>query len=383
MRTSLLHVKNFLLTVSAFSVLLTAVTTVSAQYQIESWTTDNGLPQNTVHSIAQTPDGYLWLATLDGLVRYDGVRFSVFNKSNTQGIESNRFTHLAVDGKGDLWARTESGGITRRHQGEFQTYGSDDLSGKIVKHFLLNAEGNLVAFTDAEIFEWNGERFAPYAPVAGEKYESAVLWSKNGAFWYSTGRTLYRFKDNQTSEYRLPGDEDGALYIIKLFEDSRGRIWIGTVKAGLFVLENEKFTAYDERDGISGTYVSPRIEDRNGNVWAVTNDGAVVISEDGEISRLTTAQGLSDNNLASLYTLNSIYEDREGNVWIGTLYGGLNRVSRQSARFYTTKEGLQADVVNPIYQARDESVWIGGNNLTRYAAGNFSAVAAWKNCLSR
>ncbi|HLM61232.1 MAG TPA: two-component regulator propeller domain-containing protein [Pyrinomonadaceae bacterium] len=54
---------------------------------------------------------------------------------------------------------------------------------------------------------------------------------------------MYRFKDNQTSEYSLPGDEDGALYIIKLFEDSRGRIWIGTVKAGLFVLENEKFTA--------------------------------------------------------------------------------------------------------------------------------------------
>lgn len=108
--------KNFL-----FSILLCLVFSAAAraQCQIESWTTDDGLPQNTIHSIVQTPDGYLWLATLDGLVRYDGVRFQIFNKNNTRGVESNRFRQIAVDRDGALWVGTEEGGVTRYHNGEF------------------------------------------------------------------------------------------------------------------------------------------------------------------------------------------------------------------------------------------------------------------------
>jgi len=75
----------------------------AAQYRFDHWTADNGLPQNSVRDIVQTRNGYLWLATLDGLVRFDGVRFTVFNKSNSPGIISNRFLQLYEDGQGDLW----------------------------------------------------------------------------------------------------------------------------------------------------------------------------------------------------------------------------------------------------------------------------------------
>jgi len=100
-------------------ILFGTIAAVRAEYQIESWTTDNGLPQNTVSSIVQTADGYLWLATLDGIVRYDGVRFTVFNKSNSPGILSNRFTQAVKDGAGDLWFGTEENGVTRFHSGVF------------------------------------------------------------------------------------------------------------------------------------------------------------------------------------------------------------------------------------------------------------------------
>ena len=79
--------------------------TVLAQYRFDSWTTDNGLPQNSVSAIVQTRDGYLWLTTFDGLVRFDGVRFTVFDKSNTRGLSSNRFTALHEDKDGTLWVR--------------------------------------------------------------------------------------------------------------------------------------------------------------------------------------------------------------------------------------------------------------------------------------
>ncbi len=109
---------------SIWQILLGFVLAITAhsQYQIKSWTTDDGLPQNTVNSIAQTPDGYLWLSTLDGLVRLDGVKFTVFNKSNTPGIAGNRFTQVIVDRDGDLWAATENSGVTRYNGDTFQTY---------------------------------------------------------------------------------------------------------------------------------------------------------------------------------------------------------------------------------------------------------------------
>src|SRR4249919_3645699 len=82
-----------------------------AQYRFDHWTTDNGLPQNSVHGYLQTTDGYLWLTTFDGLVRFDGVRFTLFNKSNSPGLASNRFNVVYEDRFGDLWATLDTGGV--------------------------------------------------------------------------------------------------------------------------------------------------------------------------------------------------------------------------------------------------------------------------------
>src|SRR6476661_1066814 len=92
------------------------------QYNFSSWTTDDGLPQNSVYAILQTRDGYLWFTTLDGLVRFDGVSFRSFSKSNTSQLKSNRFNSLLEDGQGDLWIGTDDGGLARYHLSQFLTY---------------------------------------------------------------------------------------------------------------------------------------------------------------------------------------------------------------------------------------------------------------------
>lgn len=94
-----------------------------AQYRIDQWTADDGLPQNSVYGIVQTRDGYLWLATVDGLARFDGVRFTVFNRSNSPDIVNNRFVSLFEAGNGDLWAGTEESGVARLQKGRFTSYG--------------------------------------------------------------------------------------------------------------------------------------------------------------------------------------------------------------------------------------------------------------------
>src|SRR5436190_3383800 len=100
--------------------------TALAQYRFDVLNTDNGLPQNSVYSILQTRDGYLWFSTLDGLVRYNGAQFTVFNKANTKGIKSNRFSCLFEDRDGALWAGTEDGGLTRYQHHTFVTYTKAD-----------------------------------------------------------------------------------------------------------------------------------------------------------------------------------------------------------------------------------------------------------------
>jgi signal transduction histidine kinase/ligand-binding sensor domain-containing protein len=344
-----------------------AASAARGQYQIESWSTDNGLPQNTVHSILQTRDGYLWFTTLDGLVRYDGVRFTVFNKNNANGINSNRFTQLIVDAHDDLWIGTEGSGVTRYHNGVFQTFAiAGDAQRKPIWNLVLNNQGELIVSTELGILRWGGEKFVPHQTIAGENIDSILRWGQDGSFWYANGQTLHRVKNGKTSEYHLDGPE-GITTLSGLYEDREGRMWAGSTNAGLVLIENEHLTTYTVKDGLPSNHIAPRIEDAKGNLWCVTAAGAVIF-RDGKFSGVTTEQGLSDN------ALSAIHQDREGNLWIGTYYRGLNRLSGQSVAFYTKENGLAADIVHPIFEDRDGNVWLGGKSLTRWHDGHFEAV---------
>jgi ligand-binding sensor domain-containing protein len=104
----------------------TDVFDTQSSQRFDVWNTENGLPQNSVNAIVQTRDGYLWLATMDGLARFDGVRFTVFSMANTAGIKSNRLIALCVDDAGVLWIGTEDGGVIRYKDRAFTTYTTAD-----------------------------------------------------------------------------------------------------------------------------------------------------------------------------------------------------------------------------------------------------------------
>ncbi len=112
---------GFKKTAAVFCLCLTLFAAANAQYQIKSWTND-GMAQNTLRSILQTPDGYLLMTTLDGLARFDGVRFTIYNKSNTKGFGTNRLNHLIQSPDGDLWIGAETDFVIRFHAGAFTTF---------------------------------------------------------------------------------------------------------------------------------------------------------------------------------------------------------------------------------------------------------------------
>jgi ligand-binding sensor domain-containing protein len=141
-----------------------------AQYRFDSWTTDNGLPHNWIRAIHQSRDGYLWLPTLDGLVRFDGVRFKVFNRANTPGLTSNRFSYHALweDRQGSLWLGTEEGGVIRYRDGVFTALTTKDgLPSNWVVRIDEDAEGTIWIITNPGLAQWKNGQLIRIAPEPG------------------------------------------------------------------------------------------------------------------------------------------------------------------------------------------------------------------------
>jgi hypothetical protein len=138
-------------------------TEAAAQYRINQWTADDGLPQNSIYRIVQTNDGYLWLATLDGLARFDGARFTVFNKSNSPGIVNNRFQRLFEDAGGNLWAGTEESGIVRFSGGRFEHFGAEtDISLNLLYGIESDVTGDGAIFHGTNgTFRFRDGKFSP------------------------------------------------------------------------------------------------------------------------------------------------------------------------------------------------------------------------------
>src|SRR5277367_5174406 len=133
-------------------------TPVRAQYRLDAFTADNGLPQNVIRGIHQTSDGYLWIATFDGLARFDGVHFTVFNKSNTPGLITNRIGSMQGTPDGDLWLGTEASGVMRYHHGSFETYGpAEGVLGNIIRGLTGDSDGHVWILTQGAIAEWNDD----------------------------------------------------------------------------------------------------------------------------------------------------------------------------------------------------------------------------------
>jgi ligand-binding sensor domain-containing protein/signal transduction histidine kinase len=302
------------------------------QYTHRAWRADaaeGSLPQSSVFSIVQTHDGYLWLATQEGLARFDGVRFKVFNSLTTDQIRHNDVWTLLEDLDGALWIGTRGGGLTRLKDGVFVNFGKDQgLSDEAIQALWQTSDGSL----------WIGTR------------GGGLNRYKEGAV------TIFTTKDGLSNDtvYALYGDREGAL-------------WIGTDGGGVSLLRDGAFTTLTSKQGLSSDTVYAFLEDRAGGMWIGTGSG-LNHWRDGRIDRVyRTADGLSNDNIRSLRY------DREGNLWIGTDGGGLNRHAKGRFSAFTSKQGLSSDSVGAIHEDREGSLWIGtdAGGLNRFKDNKF------------
>jgi ligand-binding sensor domain-containing protein/signal transduction histidine kinase len=341
-------------------------------YHIDSWTTEKGLPQNTVHALLQTRDGYLWLATSGGLVRFDGVTFTVFAVGAPDGLRSVRIRALLEDHTGALWIGTEHGGIARYTDGHFTTYTTTDgLPTDTVSYMHEDAQGRIWLATSEGLVCIDRGRFHTYTIKDGLPSNpiSRIASDRRGNLWIGTRHGLVRLAGGRFTTYTthdgLPDD-----YVIAILPARDDSLWVGT-NNGLAQLQRDRvMTTYTTADGLPTNTLRYLYEDRAGNVWAGTAEGVSRLSASPSSPASRTravvtyakADGLSDN------VVDSILEDREGNVWIGTNTGGLNRLKTRQLAAFGRAEGLPGDGVVPITEDAQGDIWIGMTcgGLVRY-----------------
>jgi len=363
-----------------------------AQYRLDQWTADTGLPQNSVYAVVQTRDNYIWLATLDGLVRFDGVRFTVFNKSNSPGISNNRFVYLYEDARGDLWAGTEQSGVVRLHQGRFTSYGIEHgLPSLRVVWLNGDANGSVLVYPPGmkPAVRWSGEKFVPFEPSSvSSPVASATPREPQTIFCQQDSVHLGCFV-NESYERFLYADgfpNFRLTFFYNSAQDTTRAHWLATADAGLVKIENGKFVrAYTKRDGlpdfpvriVTGARLSLLAKDEQGALWLT----------DTETMQKQLLMRQPPETLLIPEEVRAAFADREGHIWFGTTRGGLFRVRQQFITTYSKPDGLLENNIYPIYEARDGVVWIGTTKgLFKYeggvftqeksaGAGNISAIA--------
>lgn len=339
------------------------------QLRIDAWTADDGLPASAVNAVLQTRDGFLWLATFAGLVRYDGARFEVFNTGTTPQLRSSRFTTLFEDREGSLWAATEEQGVVRYRDRTFTAYTTAEGVPDNAEDFFYDPEGRLLLDSLNGIAEWTGERFTSHSGPTPTKHNRSfmnVFRMPSGATWYLDKTGYHKVEQGRVSR-SVPVHEGRWM-----FEDRRGRIWIEFEERGarfLLVIDAGKVRRFSSADGVPAFGTMKVFEDRDGTLWfGLRGNGGLLRFKDGAFTRYTTADGLPHNNVSRAF------QDREGTVWVPT-EGGLARLTNRVVTAYAPADGLASDNTYPVYQDRQGTIWIGGwPGLTQYKDGVFRAV---------
>lgn len=322
----------------------------NTNYIVESWNSENGLPQNTVMRVFQSKDGFLWIATFNGLLRYDGVIMKLFNTLNTPGLPSNSIKNISEDKNGVLWFSTIDGKLIKYYKGSFETVSINDDPNISVEDICQNGKGELLVATKKnKIYNLVGDHFSLVLKFAIDttfltKIQYNLL---DSSLNIGTKNGLYKYKDQQQSV--IPNIK-GKVSLIK--KGANNDLWI-YANYLLFYIENGVYCEYKLPPNIKefGGITDFLIESKE-KVWISTKKKGVVLLENGNVTFHDITIGLSSNYATNLY------KDREGNIWVGTNDAGINKLQLKTFKTYSSGEGLLSNVVGAIIQKKDNSILI-------------------------
>lgn len=346
-----------LLPASARPAAAVAVTRPGTPFTIDRWGPEEKFPGSSVIAMVQTRDGYLWLGTLYGLVRFDGMNFKVFDESNTPELGSGRIVSLFEDREGNLWIGTETAGVVLVKDGKFTNLGlgRGSAAGRVVSMcqdaagavWLYTADGQLARHRGGEVDVWReGAEFASQL--------RAIIAEKLGLLWVGMDGQLFSFdpaKAERGKELRREQSGQGLMaFLLAGAQDGHWRRAGGRI---------EKWRAGQREPDVTLNWPGPDVrvgavcEDREGNLVVGTlGAGLWWFNKSGQATNLSAKDGLGNDYVLSLLA------DQEGSLWVGTDGGGLNRVRRQ---VFEVAEPTRGWVVQAAGEDAEGGIWIGSN----------------------
>ena len=377
------------------------------QYAHTAWKVRDGSFKDSIAAIAQTPDGYLWLGTQFGLLRFDGNRHIVWQPPHGQPqLPSMNVRRLFAASDGRLWIGTQLG-LASLNDGRLTLH--PEVPGQV---------GGIIEARDGTV--WAGTRYPPPGRLCAFRRDGVRCYGDNGEFgkrassvyedragnvWVGAETALWRFHPDSPTRYALGDFEssegltqtaDGVFLIAErnglkqliggkvveyslptnvpdfqpshLLEDRDGALWIGTFDRGLLHVRHGRVDLYAQADGLSGNYIRDLFEDREGNIWVATDNGL-------DRFRHTAVNTISVNQGLSQGTPWSVLAASDGSVWVGTL-NGLNRLKGGQITIYRKDAGLPDELIHSLFEDQRGRIWVSTRGGIAYLeSGRFTPLA--------
>lgn len=397
-----------------------------SQYAHAMWTLQEGFLPGAPTDMAQTADGYVWIGTRTGLVRFDGVRFVPFVAPPGQPLRSNRILSLRGASDGSLWIGTRAG-LHRWRDGRLTHYPDadgwivsivEDRGGRIWftrsaakgqpgpvcevkgdsatchgaasgiplangRQLSVDARGHLWTVSDDTLMRWDGREaktwFPPGLKVTNGKPEALDVWQSvaaaaDGSLWIgatqpSRGLGLLRLVDDRVQPFVAPGLDGRELSVSLVFIDRQQTVWVGTQNDGLYRIRGDEVSRFRARDGLSGDTVQNIFEDREGTLWVLTTRG-VDAFRDLRVASITSREGLSAD------LANAVLAGRDGTIWVNT-WLSLDILRDGKVTSLNKGNGLPGQQVFGTYEDRSGALWVGvDNHLYVFEGGRFTRIDA-------
>jgi ligand-binding sensor domain-containing protein/AraC-like DNA-binding protein len=326
------------------------------QYLLDQWETSDGFPSNTINSIVQTPDGYLWLATSNGLISFDGIKFSNIPFVKKEEISPSGPTEpitLLVNRSGDLWIGSTTC-LTRFRNGQFKTFTTaHGLTRNAVRCIAADMRDNLwISFMAGYVDRFFNEKFTPFNAshgLEGGKINAVVEDNSGNLLFATREKGVFSFREGRFSSYPIAGMEN--LHIITMYLDHDENLWIGTNK-GLLRINQKNTVKYMSTHGLSHDYITVIKEDSEQNLWVGTLRGLNRLKKKND----GTAVFESLLHQAVIFCL---YEDQEKSLWIGTDNSGLKRLKDSKFTSFAEPKILEEEIIISIFRDRKDDTWLG------------------------
>ncbi len=336
-----------------------------SQYAHTSWKIRDGFIKGQISAIAQTHDGYLWLGTEFGLIRFDGVRTVPWQPPRDQHLPSSKIMRLLVTHDGTLWIGTDKGLVSWKG-GKLTQYA--ELAGQYIFKLVEDHEGSL----------WAAGGALPTGRLCAITNGSVKCYGDDGSFghavfglyedskgnlWAGVKNGLWRWKPGPPQFYPVPGQLDG---IQGFGEGDDGALLIGT-RNGIRRLVDGTAEAYPLPGFLQSFEARRLLRDRDGGLWIGTADHGVLHVHHGKTEVYGPSDGLTGENI---YTL---FEDREGTIWVATM-NGLDRFRDFAVATISVNQGLTTARVSSVLAALDNSIWLGTTvGLATWKTGKVTA----------